>query len=65
MELEISPEPTAEERAAIVAALAEAAEEPASAWTAEPAEPYLFASFGRLQDDVRGLHPLQRGPCGR
>jgi hypothetical protein len=32
MELEITPEPTDEERAAIVAALAEEAKQPASPW---------------------------------
>jgi hypothetical protein len=40
VELEIRPEPTEEERAAIVAALAEEAEKPLSApWQEDEAEP--------------------------
>ena len=69
MKLEITPEPTEDERAAIAAALgrrptpASPAQRPAAARTSPTA--VTGAAARPFSSHVRGVHPLQRGPGGR
>jgi hypothetical protein len=56
MEIEITPEPTEDERAAIVAALAEDDETPSPApWQDDPVTAAVPEPFS---EHVRGVHPL-------